>query len=248
MIWKDLLYFSKGEKRALILLVSLIGVATGLLLWGGRPATGYEDREALEKEYGMVSGQLSFSGKSKSLKKDSLPARTAPAASPRKKRTSRVQDSKPDMPTAKKSASRYPKAVKYAPGTVVELNSADTVSLKKVPGIGSTFARRIVKFRRLLGGYASVSQLREVYGMDDERYAALAGWFRVDTALVRRLNVNRLPADSLRRHPYLNYRQAQLIEQLRQQKGRLTGWENLMLLDEFPPADWLRLAPYLSFE
>lgn len=146
------------------------------------------------------------------------------------------------------SLSRPPRAEKLSPGMTLELNAADTTALKKVPGIGSAFAGRIVKFRNLLGGYYSVSQLMEVYGIDEEKYAALSPWFTVDASKVQRLSVNLLPADSLRKHPYISYRQARVIERLRKQNKGLAGWENLQLLEDFTEQDKLRLLPYLSFE
>ena len=122
------------------------------------------------------------------------------------------------------------------------------VMTRKVPGIGSTFARRIIKYRELLGGFYDVSQLAEVYGIDEERHQALAPWFIADTLHIRRLEVNALSAATLRKHPYLDYRQAKAIEQLRKQKSRLSGWENLQLIEEFTDTDKKRLTPYLSFK
>ncbi len=56
----------------------------------------------------------------------------------------------------------------------VELNGADTTELMRVKGIGPTFARRIVKYRRLIGGFQRVEDLQQVYGIDSERYAGIA--------------------------------------------------------------------------
>ncbi|MDR2915868.1 MAG: helix-hairpin-helix domain-containing protein [Tannerella sp.] len=142
----------------------------------------------------------------------------------------------------------YPRSEKFTEGTIIELNTADTTVLKKIPGIGSAFAKRIVNYRNLLGGYYSVTQLSEVYGIDEERYNALKPWFIADPSLVFKLDVNKLSQDSLRRHPYINYGQSKVITQLRRQKGRLKGWENLQLLDEFTDSDKIRLLPYLSFD
>jgi DNA uptake protein ComE-like DNA-binding protein len=142
----------------------------------------------------------------------------------------------------------YPRAEKFEKGVVVELNTADTVTLKKVPGIGSSYARRIVGYRNLLGGYYSVMQLSEVYGIDEERYNEFAPWFTADPSLINKLPVNQLSQDSLRRHPYIDYNQAKIITRLRRQKGKLAGWENLRLLDEFKEIDLVRLQYYLSFE
>jgi hypothetical protein len=140
------------------------------------------------------------------------------------------------------------KAEKFPAGTVVELNTADTTVLKKVPGIGSAFSRRIVKYRDLLGGFYSVAQLAEVFGIDAERYDALQKWFCADPRLIRKLPVNSLPADSLARHPYVSYRQARVIKQYGKQKGRLESWNDLLLLEEFSDADKVRTEPYFSFE
>jgi hypothetical protein len=90
--------------------------------------------------------------------------------------------------------------------------------------------------------------LSEVYGIDEEKYNALMPWFSADPSLISRLKVNDLPQDSLRRHPYINYGQAKVITQIRKQKGKLTGWENLLLLNEFTDGDRIRLQHYLSFE
>lgn len=257
MEWKDWLYFSKGEKSALLVLVGLIAAATALLLLSENPVPEKDEAESLKAEYRTFRQEIASSGKGK--KESSYPAKPSPEnkTSANKASVDTLQctvshlkkKSRPaSSPFTKKYEPRFPKTVKYPAGTIIELNGADTTSLKKIPGIGTTFARRIVKFRNLLGGYASVSQLREVYGVDEERYGALSPWFRVDTALVKKLKVNVLPADSLRRHPYVNYRQAKSLVQLRKQKGRLSGWENLLLLEEFTEEDRQRLTPYLSFE
>ena len=73
---------------------------------------------------------------------------------------------------------------------VIELNSADTTQLMLLRGIGSTFARRIVSYRALLGGYVRKEQLLEVYDLSRERYDAIAPHLRVDASQAVRLNVN----------------------------------------------------------
>ena len=50
----------------------------------------------------------------------------------------------------------------------VELNSADSVTLQLLHGIGPAYARRIVNYRDRLGGFVSTTQLLEVYGFGPE--------------------------------------------------------------------------------
>ncbi len=66
------------------------------------------------------------------------------------------------------------------PAVYVELNSADTSELKTVRGIGSVFANRIVKYRKLIGGFERKEDLLKVYGIDEERYAGIAPQVWVD--------------------------------------------------------------------
>ncbi|GAB6394318.1 MAG: helix-hairpin-helix domain-containing protein [Bacteroidales bacterium] len=218
--WRDLLYFSKGERRALSVLLALIAVS-GVLLNVDNGAKEAASLPAAQAQY-IVQ----------------------PANAPKP-----MQVSKKEVATfpAKQSGKVFPKAEKFPAGTVVELNTADTATLKKVPGIGTVFARRIVGYRRLLGGFYSVEQLREVYGMDEERYQSLRKWFAADTAFIAKLPVNELPADSLARHPYMSYPQARAIYSLRKRKGRLSGWENLLLLEEFTQSDREKLNKYVAF-
>lgn len=234
MNWRDLLYFSKGERRALTLLLSLI-VISWLILW-------FTDREDHPLNEAPAVADTII-GKRDTLAKKDIPSPTTNTTVPR-------QEKEPRRTEQKKTYTKklFPQTEKYPSGTVVELNSADTTILKKVPGIGSTFARRIVKYRELLGGYVSVQQLTEVYGMDEERYESLKPWFIADSTFIRKLNVNQAPIRELYRHPYIDSQQARAINQLRRQKGRLTGWENLRLLEEFSESDRERLSHYLSFE
>ena len=53
---------------------------------------------------------------------------------------------------------RYPIKIKL--GTHINLAYADTTMLKKVPGIGSGWAKTIVSYGERLGGYVAVGQLK----------------------------------------------------------------------------------------
>lgn len=134
--------------------------------------------------------------------------------------------------------------MKYAEGTVIELNHADTVQLKRIPGIGRGLVRMIVAYRQRLGGFVSVDQLQEIPHLE----ASVNKWFRLDTTDVRRLLVNRYGLDRLRSHPYMDFYKAKAILEYRRKYGKIKGLSQLSLWKEFSEKDLKRLAPYLSFE
>lgn len=150
-----------------------------------------------------------------------------------------------DLPPVKKPhRPLYAQVEKYPAGTQIALNTADTADLKKIPGIGSYYAKEIIEYREKLGGFHSTKQLREIKGLP----ADIAKWFTVPTDSVRKLALNRLSFDALYRHPYLNYYQCKVIMEHRRKYGPIKDLDELSLYREFTPSDLERLSPYLSFE
>lgn len=136
---------------------------------------------------------------------------------------------------------------KFEPVTV-ELNSADTSSLKKLRGIGPSFAMRIVKYRELLGGYVTKQQLLEVYGMDTSRYNPIADNLEIDTLVRTRININSADFKTLVRHPYLHKNQVRAIINYRKQYGDFRSISELRNIHLISPEDLEKLNSYLSVE
>lgn len=133
---------------------------------------------------------------------------------------------------------------KYPQGTVLDLNVADTAELKRIPGIGSVLARRIVSYRQRLGGFSRVEQLQEIEHVD----TVVNKWFRVNGDSLRMLKVNHAGLDELRSHPYMNFYKAKAILEYRRKRGKIKGLSRLSLFEEFSEKDLERLSPYLSFD
>lgn len=136
---------------------------------------------------------------------------------------------------------RFP--AKLRQGERIDLNDADTVLLLKVPGIGSYFARQIVRKRKMLGGFYSVRQLLEIQDMPEEALP----YFEVNPGKVHRLNVNKLSLVELRRHPYINYYQAKAIVDYRRLYGEIHDMGQLKLMKYFTPDDFERLRHYIEY-
>ncbi|MBP1637462.1 MAG: hypothetical protein H6Q18_251 [Bacteroidetes bacterium] len=131
---------------------------------------------------------------------------------------------------------------------IVELNSADTTSLLQIRGIGRKYAKGIVGYRRILGGYYSVEQLREVYGMRPENFEKIKPFLTIDPSFITKINVNKASIERLKSHPYFNFSKAKSLYEYRRDKGKLRSMDDLRNLKEFSTEDLTRIEPYLSFE
>ena len=90
--------------------------------------------------------------------------------------------------------------MKIKEGEHIVLNTADTTALKTIPGIGPYFARKIVQYGERLGGYVSVEQLDEIEDFPQESKKYLV----IQNAQPRKMNINHLSLNELKRHPYIN--------------------------------------------
>lgn len=135
-------------------------------------------------------------------------------------------------------------SVKYGEGTQIELNAADTTALKKIPGIGSYYARKIVNYRNLLGGFVALSQLKEIEGLPED----VERWFTLEPLVFRPLLINRLSVEQLRRHPYLNFYQSKVMVEHRRKYGPISDLQDLALYEEFSPESIRRLRPYMDYQ
>lgn len=140
----------------------------------------------------------------------------------------------------------YIKQEKLSASESISLNKSDTADWKKVPGIGSSYAKRIIKYRNLLGGYKSVEQLKEVYGFTDELYDKVFPYIKSDVNIIK-LDINKLEFKEILSHPYIDYEQTKAIMNLRRRKGQIDSIEELGMLEEFSSEDIVRITPYIDF-
>ena len=115
-------------------------------------------------------------------------------------------------------------------------------------GIGRWTAVQIVRYRRQLGGYYSVEQLREIPHIDQQMLDTVLGRLTVDTTLITRLAVNRIGVTGLQRHPYLRFEQAKGIYELRRKRLTLQTIDDLREIPGLGEEDIDKLSHYLSFE
>jgi competence protein ComEA len=125
------------------------------------------------------------------------------------------------------------------------LNSADSLELESVRGIGPAFASRIIRFRKRLGGFHRKEQLLEIYGMDSVKYDQLKDLIKVNAGLINQINLNTFTFDEIRRHPYLTYKQMNAIIQYRSQHGSFKSIDDLMKIAMLNEEIIRKIEPYI---
>lgn len=171
------------------------------------------------------------------ISSDYLPASTLVEA----ERTTHGRASDKAMAAHDSVVHRYP--VKIRETEHVVLNTADTTTLMTVPGIGPYYARKIVAYGERLGGYVSVDQLDEI----DDFPSEAKKYFVIQNPQTRKLNVNKLSLNELKRHPYINFYMARDITDYRRLHGPLKSLDDLSLSKDFPQEVIRRLLPYVAY-
>lgn len=148
---------------------------------------------------------------------------------------------------AQDDSSSIPKK-KFAPKPLVDINRADSAGLVTVYGIGAKTAGRIVKYRRLLGFFNSIDQIKEVYGVSEENFERMKPQLMVSLEGGQKLNINTATKEELARHPYIKWEKAPRIVAYREQHGAFGGIEDLANIREIGEETWEMLRPYLLFK
>jgi DNA uptake protein ComE-like DNA-binding protein len=145
-------------------------------------------------------------------------------------------------------AERKPETKEIKKKVLIDLNTADSVGLLTLYGIGPSFAKRIIKYRNLLGGFYSKSQLLEVYGFDQERLVKIADYCEVGTTGLTKINVNKVRTDELKKHPYLDYYTAKAIVDQRVILGKFSSLQQIKEISLIHEELFAKIKNYLVLE
>lgn len=132
----------------------------------------------------------------------------------------------------------------YAP---VNINSSDTSEWIALPGIGSKLSHRIISFRDKLGGFYSVNQVGETFGLPDSVFQKIKPLLQI-SGEVKKINLNTVSLEELKAHPYIRYQLGNAIIQYRAQHGNfknITDIKKIMIIDE---TTYNKLSPYLTVD
>jgi len=152
------------------------------------------------------------------------------------------------IPEAAK-ATHHDSAASHKFFLVVDIGIADSTELEKLPMVGNYLAQKISNYREKLGGFYSISQLKEVRGMHDSSLQVIMPHVILrDSSNLRRINLNTADYSELNRHPYIDNAVANLIINYRKQHGSFREVDDLRKVALVDAELYRKIAPYLKVE
>lgn len=136
--------------------------------------------------------------------------------------------------------------IKPVAPAAIDLNSADTASLNRLRGIGNKLSQRIVNFREKLGGFYSLDQLNEVYGLNPEVIESIKPRFNNQLKPFRMIQINTITVEELGQHPYVKKGLAQIIVNYRTQHGSFKSIDELLNVKVLDEKTFDKLKNYLK--
>lgn len=126
----------------------------------------------------------------------------------------------------------------------IDINNTSVEELTTLPGIGEVYAKRIIEFRQKSGGFLSLEQLKEVYGIDSTLYERIVKRLTISSPSVKKLKVNELSKEELAAHPYISWKEAQSIMNFRKHNYPITDLSDIIALEE---GFIEKITPYIDY-
>lgn len=139
---------------------------------------------------------------------------------------------------------------KYVPKVIqkFDINTADTATLKQIRGIGEKTSVRIEKFRDAIGGFHSLKQVQDVYGLSPEAFEDLQKYaFIASSFKVKKININTADYQTLKSHSYINGKAASILLKYKKQHGSYKTVEDIKKSRAIKEEQLTKLTPYLEF-
>ena len=131
---------------------------------------------------------------------------------------------------------------------IIDINQATKEDLVKIYGIGAAISVRILKQKELLGGFVSMDQMKEVWGLSPEVIENLNAHFKVLTLpRFKKIEINNASLKELSQFHYFRYAMAKEIVTYRSMNGNINNIEDLTKIKGFPVDKANLIGLYLDF-
>lgn len=131
---------------------------------------------------------------------------------------------------------------------LINLNAATAEDLQQLNGIGAAYSKRIIAYRDKLGGYVSVEQLREVYGMTEDLYSSISQYIELGGKPVKTININTADFKTLISHPYIDKDMTVAILNYRDFVGKIKSVDELVKQKALNKVQYDKISKYISVE
>ena len=242
-MWKDWFYYSRSERRVIVLLLFVLVIFVSFIFVD---SSSENDFVLEDNTLALVD---SLSRKIEDSKGNYVHNRYNNTKKTEERSLSEQGKEHINIGYTNKNDSVFDKYIyrkqeKFPEGTVIDVNTADTITLMKIPGIGKVISRNIINYRDRLGGFYSINQLLEVKYVEP----SLLRWFKIETGVYRKLRINSDGIEILKKHPYMNYYRAKAIMDYRIKRGRIENISQLSFLKEFSDENLEKLSQYIDFQ
>ena len=131
---------------------------------------------------------------------------------------------------------------------IIDINQATQEDLIKIYGIGEAISIRILKFKESLGGFVSMEQMNDVWGLSPEVIENLNTHFKISaTPTVRKIDINNASIKELSLFPYFKYPISKNIVTFRSMNGDIKNIEDLTKIKGLSIEKAKIIALYLNF-
>jgi competence ComEA-like helix-hairpin-helix protein len=224
---KDFLSFNRAEQRGIIVLLILLGlVATANQLWPEEPIIPSVNSPTLERELRDFEAGIKKADLDDSVSRAGRFRRSWSSAE-------KFKD------TGKAAGHQLITALK------VDINTADTLELQRLKGIGPSYARRIAGYRNKLGGFINCRQVLEVWGMDTTLYNLIREHLIIKSDTVRKIDINTVSFKELMKHPYFPYEVTRAVILYRQKHKLFRSMDELRQVEGVNDSVLRKIRPYV---
>ena len=130
---------------------------------------------------------------------------------------------------------------------LIEINSADSATLRKVRGIGAKTVVAVMQYRKLLGGFVRKEQLSELKCVTEDNFLKISEQIYCDSCKISKIDINFAPASEIGLHPYMTRQALKRILETRESKGGWNSIEEMQMDNIFTEEQARAIAPYLLF-
>lgn len=164
-------------------------------------------------------------------------------AIPKTEKVTAQQGNNTDTDLKKDNKTNY---IKKSESVIIDVNQATVEDFQQLTGIGEGYAKRIISYRNKLGGFVSITQVQEVYGLPKETYEAIEKQLITKATSIQKLSINTATYEDLVQHPYIDSKRANAIVKFRKQHGNFQSVDDLSKIYAIPKSTLERIKPYLK--